>query len=176
MTGLTILRAHEGRRLAKRFEQAAKQGFVTRHDYDKATWFSAESVTVADIHALHRLLLRMEADPGACVIRGEAAPETDRRRTRRNTAAFPETPRTWLMLDVEVAAQHPEDARQAIGQFGLQRLLHGSGLRGIDRGLLRRLDRPCIPALDLADLVGIEDSGLDGDLVREPAALRVTAQ
>jgi hypothetical protein len=101
MTGLTILRAHEGRRLAKRFEQAAKQGFVTRHDYDKATWFSAESVTVADIHALHRLLLRMEADPGACVIRGEAAPETDRRRTRRNTAAFPETPRTWVMLDVD---------------------------------------------------------------------------
>src|SRR3954466_15313175 len=64
---LTLLRAHNGRRLAKQFT-VATNGKIVRQDYDSATWFCAETVPLAGIRDLHLLLLRLEADRGTCVI------------------------------------------------------------------------------------------------------------
>lgn len=101
---VTILRAHDGRRLTKRFTPASN-GVVVRQDYDKATWFSAERVRVAGIHDLHRLLIQLEPDTSACIIRGKPVPGADLARTRRrkleNSGAFAEVPRSWAMLDLD---------------------------------------------------------------------------
>ena len=73
--------------------------------YDKAKWFSAHGAAVGSIHDLHRELCRLESDPHACIIRGEAAPGTPMARTQRkkveNGGAFAEVPRRWVMLDID---------------------------------------------------------------------------
>jgi hypothetical protein len=103
-SSVTVLRAHDGRRLTKRFT-VASNGAVVSDGYDKATWYRAASVPVAGLHGLHALLRDLERDPHACVIRGEAVPDADTTRTRRNKAekggAFAETPRHWVMLDID---------------------------------------------------------------------------
>ena len=130
MTGsLTVLHAHDGKRLAKRF-RVATIGAVTLENYDKgATWFTAEPVAVVGIHDLHQLLRRLEGDPGACIIRGEAAPHVDLARTRKrkveNRGEFAEVPRQWLMLDGDgipllgcsVLAEPAEAARALLETF-----------------------------------------------------------
>ncbi len=124
--GVTVLRAHDGRRLTKRFS-VASNGKVVGHAYDSAKWFTAERVPVSGIHDLHRLLLALERDPHACIIRGEAVPDTDMARTPRrkveNGGAFAETPRHALMLDIDGAVplppgcsvlEDPEDAARVV--------------------------------------------------------------
>ncbi len=105
---LTVLRAHDerGRRryLAKRFD-VATIGTVIPRAYDSAKWFTAETVPLAGIRGLHRLLLDLEPDPHACIIRGAAVPGTDLERVRKvkveNGGAFAEVPRHWKMLDLD---------------------------------------------------------------------------
>lgn len=104
LDALTILRAHNGRRLTKTFS-VATNGQVHKADYDSATWFAVEARPVGSIHELHRELLQLEADPHACVIRGAPLPGINlacTRRTKSGTApAFFEVPRQWVMLDVD---------------------------------------------------------------------------
>lgn len=101
--GLTVLHAHKGKRMAKRF-RVATIGTVAMDSYDKqATWFTAEPMTVAGVHDMHRLLLRLEGEPGACIIRGEPAPHVNlactRKRKVENSGEFVDVPRQYLMLD-----------------------------------------------------------------------------
>jgi hypothetical protein len=104
MDRITLLRAHDGKRMAKRFAIASNNR-VTVTTYDLATWFSAEAVPVTGIHDIAELLHRLEDQRDACVIRGEPLPETDLSRTRRKKAekggAFAETPRRWMMVDID---------------------------------------------------------------------------
>ena len=99
-----VLHAHDERRLAKSFTTATN-GVVTKRDYDSATWFSAETRPVDGIRDVHRLLVDLEGDPFAGVIRGALAEGIDPRRVRRKKtgegAPFIETPRRWAQLDVD---------------------------------------------------------------------------
>jgi hypothetical protein len=126
MERLTLLHAHNERRLAKAF-RVATNGQVAASNYDNAKYFAAETVPVEGIHDLHRLLCRIEGDPHACVIRGEAVAGTDLSRLRRakaeNGGPFAETPRRWAMLDIDggVPLPHgcsvladPTDAARAV--------------------------------------------------------------
>ena len=107
---VTVLRAHDQRRLAKAFT-IATNGVVTKRDYDRATWFTAEERPVAGLRDLHRLLWELEADPFAGVIRGAVAEGADPGRLRRKKTGkappFIEAPRRWLMLDVDAAPLPP---------------------------------------------------------------------
>jgi hypothetical protein len=104
LDAVTILRAHDGKRLAKMFTTATN-GVVRKVDYDGATWFSAEAAPVACIRDVYAVLRHIEADQGACVIRGALAAGADPARLRRKKtgagAPFVEIPRHWLMLDVD---------------------------------------------------------------------------
>jgi hypothetical protein len=101
---LTLLRAHNGRRLTKTF-RLATNGRVSASPYDNAKFFTAEAVPVEGIHHFQRLLRGIEGDPHACVIRGEPAAGADLSRLRRmkaeNGGAFAEVPRRWAMLDLD---------------------------------------------------------------------------
>ncbi len=101
---VTVLCAQDGKRLAKRFE-IATNGTVIKREYDGATWFTAESEAVSGIHDLHALLCRIEGNPAACIIRGEPVAAADTTRCRRKKTGadppFTETPRRWMMLDVD---------------------------------------------------------------------------
>lgn len=108
--GITILRAHNERRLAKRFALASN-GVVRKIDYDSPTWFTAETRAVAGIHDLHAVLQDIEADPHACVIRGAlrdgVAPDRVRRRKKGDGAPFEEVARQWVMLDIDSTVALP---------------------------------------------------------------------
>lgn len=122
---VTILRAHDERRMSKRFS-VATNGAIAKHDYDSARWFTAESRPVNGIGDLHHLLVDLEADPFAAVIRGQPAEGVDLGRVRRKKtgtgAPFVETPRRWLMVDVDNVPlppatsilADPADAAQAV--------------------------------------------------------------
>lgn len=122
---VTILRAHDERRMAKRFT-VATNGAIAKRDYDSAKLFTAESRPVCGIGDLHRLLVELEADPCACVIRAAPAEGVDLSRVRRKKAGpgapFTETPRRWFMVDVDGVAlpaatsilADPPDAAQAV--------------------------------------------------------------
>lgn len=101
---VTVLHAHDGKRLAKTFALATN-GQVRRIDFPGATWFRHEAVPVANIDDLAAVLRRLEGDEGACVIRGALAEGADPKRLRRQKvgagASFVEVPRQWLMLDVD---------------------------------------------------------------------------
>lgn len=101
---VTVLRAHDERRMAKSFTTATN-GVVTSRAYDSATWFTAEPRTVEGIRSLHSLLVELEGDPFAGVIRGALAEGIDPRRVRRKKsgegAPFTEIPRLWMQLDVD---------------------------------------------------------------------------
>lgn len=101
---VTVLHAHDEKRLAKSFTTATN-GVVTKRDYDSATWFSAETRPVDGIRDVHWLLVDLEGDPFAGVIRGALAEGIDPRRVRRKktgeSAPFIETPRRWVQLDVD---------------------------------------------------------------------------
>ena len=102
---LTVLRAHDGRRLTKRFTLAGS-GAVIGQGYDNGEVVQRRARPPSrGIHDLHRELCRLESDPHACIIRGEAAPGTAMARTRRkkaeNGGAFAEVPRRWVMLDID---------------------------------------------------------------------------
>ena len=101
---ITILRAHNEKRLAKTFT-VATNGIVTSRAYDSATWFTAEARHIEGIRSLHSLLVDMEGDPFAGVIRGGLGEGIDPRRVRRKKsgegAPFTETPRLWVQLDVD---------------------------------------------------------------------------
>jgi hypothetical protein len=121
---VTILRAHE-RRMAKAYVLATN-GVVTKRTDANAAWFTAESRTVNGIADIHQLLVELEPDPFACIIRGGPVEDVDLRRVRRKKngpgAAFVETPRHWVMVDVDGIAlppatsvlADPADAGQAV--------------------------------------------------------------
>ncbi len=120
---LTVLRAHDGRRLAKTFF-VATNGVIAARAYDRATWFTAESVPVRSLPELHRLLRRLERDTEACVIRGALQPQADPARLRRRKtgegAPFADAPRSWVMLDLDRVPlasgvlDEPADAARAL--------------------------------------------------------------
>jgi hypothetical protein len=101
---LTVLHAHKRRRLTKTFT-VASNGVVVKKDYDNALHFAAERVPLHGILDLHARLQRIESDPHACIIRGEAKPDTDlawiRRKKAENGGIFQEVPRRWVMLDID---------------------------------------------------------------------------
>lgn len=125
---LTILRSTPNTRrrtplLTKEYTVNAA-GRVERREFGNATWFSAEAATARSIADLHQLLLRLEADARACIIRGAALAETDLASTRRkkaeNGGAFADVPRSWIMLDADAiplpagasVLSEPEDVAQ----------------------------------------------------------------
>ncbi|WP_043344354.1 hypothetical protein, partial [Belnapia moabensis] len=101
---LTILRAHLGK-LAKSYDVAAN-GQVAMRSYDKVATFAASAVPVADIRALHSLLVSLEGQPDRCIIRGEAAPGANlekvlRRKVGREGGVFDDVPRAWALIDCD---------------------------------------------------------------------------
>ena len=99
---ITILRSAK-RRLTKQYA-AASNGTVTVQGYDRAKYFSVETVRLDGIEGLHRRLLRLETNSSACVIRGEPIASDlpfVRRQKHGSGAAFAEVPRSWVMLDVD---------------------------------------------------------------------------
>ena len=101
---LTILRAHDGRRLTKRFSIGDK-GLVIRYGYPNVKFFRVERVRADGIAALHELLLGLERDPTACVIRGEPGDDANlshtRRQKRENGGVFDDVPRSWMVVDAD---------------------------------------------------------------------------
>ncbi len=104
MDHLTLLRAHNGKRMAKRLTIGGNNA-IDMVSYDKATWFSAEAVPVAGIRDIADLLRRLENRRDACAIRGEPLPGTDLSRLRRKKeehgGVFAERPRRWMMVDID---------------------------------------------------------------------------
>jgi hypothetical protein len=108
---VTILRPVDRRRLMTKEYTLAPDGRVQRREYDEARTFSVEQAHVADVTALHQLLVKIEADPTACIIRGNPLPGTDWRQTRRllrdrneARAAFGDPALRWVMLDADKIA------------------------------------------------------------------------
>ena len=103
--GLTILRPVDHRRLATKEYTLGADGRVVRREFGGAATFSAALVTVDGIAELHRLLVKLEADPRAFVIRGAPRASTDLSRTartlRKGGGAFADTPRAWVMIDAD---------------------------------------------------------------------------
>jgi putative DNA primase/helicase len=114
--GLTLLRAIPQERwkrrrfegwhtpvLTKRFHVQGNAVLAT--EYDNALLFDAERLSFGGVHDLHRLLLEIEGDPHACLIRGEAPHGADLRRIHRrkpeSDGLFAEVPRHVLALDID---------------------------------------------------------------------------
>ncbi|WP_285675081.1 hypothetical protein, partial [Paralimibaculum aggregatum] len=106
---ITILRALDGRRLAKRWSR----GHARLASHDNAKWFSVETATLSGARDLAGLLGRLSGDPFACVIRGVPRSGIDPNRTRRtcrgSDACFDAAPLRWVALDID-GAQLPETA------------------------------------------------------------------
>lgn len=101
---MTILR-HSTNFLCKTW-----QADGTIKPYDNAKHFTVTTEEVAGIEGLSHLLAKLEHDPHACVIRGayvgeQAAIEIDREHRagfgRRILGLFVDTPRHWVMIDVD---------------------------------------------------------------------------
>jgi putative DNA primase/helicase len=105
---LTILRPVDDRRLMTKTYTIASDGRVGRREFSDAKTFSVELVPVENLVGLHRLLLDLETDPRAFIIRGAPKATTDLQRTprtlRKGGGAFADTPRAWIMLDADKVA------------------------------------------------------------------------
>jgi hypothetical protein len=99
-TALTVLRAADGRRLAKRYGVGA-DGRVAKWDFDNAFMYQTTWVLLDGIHDLFGLLREMEAASDFCAIRGGQAPACDPAETQRTKLAFDEVPRHHVLLDVD---------------------------------------------------------------------------
>jgi hypothetical protein len=99
---VTILRPLARRVMAKQLN-IAPNGQVVQRPYSEAKTFRVEQAPVASLHELLRVLLRIEPDPTACIIRGNPQEGTDLTNTfRRGSKAggnFNDVPRRWVMLD-----------------------------------------------------------------------------
>jgi hypothetical protein len=104
--GLTILRPISGAKLAKEYTVAAN-GQVVKRDYPEVATFKAQCVAVDSLAALHRVLVVIERDPTACVIRGKPRDDANLARTPRlkrrpnGTGVFEDAPRHWIMVDAD---------------------------------------------------------------------------
>ena len=122
---LTLLRAipqerWKGRRFDGRYTPVLTKQFhiqgnaVLAREYDNALLFDAKRLSFGGIHDLHRLLLRIEGDAHACLIRGEALPDADlsgiRRMKEENGGLFREVPRHILSLDIDGTLPLPPSA------------------------------------------------------------------
>lgn len=92
---------------SKRFT-LTETGGVKTDSYGFGKYFEAEVVGLDGLDDLHALIVRLQADPRAFLIRGEPIPGRDLKNILRtkNTkdgeaAAFREYPRRWVMLDVD---------------------------------------------------------------------------
>jgi hypothetical protein len=99
---LTVLRAHGGHRLAKRF-YVGSDGQVARADFGNAVEYEANYIVLSGIDDLHQLLGYMEPAYEFCVIRGAQTPECNPASTRRCKASFAEVPRYWVVIDIDGA-------------------------------------------------------------------------
>ncbi|MDB5243895.1 MAG: hypothetical protein JWP57_4521 [Spirosoma sp.] len=97
---LTILRASNGRRLAKRFARGA-DGRVFREDFGNAFLYQTTHVLPNGIHGMFNFLRELETETDICVIRGAQTPWCDDTATRRCKAAFAEVPRSYALLDID---------------------------------------------------------------------------
>lgn len=101
---ITLLRALGGQQASKRFF-VATNGSVGISSYGKAKHFQADEIPVTNIADLHRVLVRLEQFPAIFAIRGALIPGVNPacvlRRKAGKGSAFCETPRSWVMLDVD---------------------------------------------------------------------------
>lgn len=105
---LTILRARNGRLLAKRLTWAGDH-WNTRA-YDLAKLYGLQTVEVQGIEDLHRVLSNLERDPHCAVIRGAPLPATIEAheksgQVRRLLANFEDAPRTYAMFDIDAGVE-----------------------------------------------------------------------
>ncbi len=105
--------------------------------YGRARQFGMREVQVADVHALRRVLVRMEANPQRCIIRGQyvgderARPLADvdptsddfcpKDKVLRRLDWFEDCPRAWVMLDVDnyepLTARPLAEPAEAVAEF-----------------------------------------------------------
>lgn len=93
---LTILRCAPNLVMAKTW-----QADGTIRPYDNAKHFSVETAEINSIDDLGALLLRLEGDPQACIIRGTPKPATSRKNTRRILENFRDDPLHSMMIEVD---------------------------------------------------------------------------
>ena len=111
--GVTILRAENRRPLTKSYA-IAPNGTVKKVAGANVSKFRVELEHVANIHDLHRLVVRLDGEPDAVIIRGaplvttnlqatlrRSKPSKDKRTGEIIPASFGDTPRAWAMLDLD---------------------------------------------------------------------------
>ena len=74
---ITVLRCNNSKRATKHWYQPPGAEKPIKEDFDAGTWFGAERYPVSDIHDLSRLLVWLERDPTAFIVRGEPLPDLD---------------------------------------------------------------------------------------------------
>lgn len=109
---LTILTTKKSRRLTKIFSRNAA-GTIDKSDYQKAMYFTAKKILVADIFELSQVLLDLESRKDTCVIRGDLRAGQDPVHVnRRMHAKESEEPsfqmcsggKRWICLDFDKVA------------------------------------------------------------------------
>lgn len=98
-TAITILRCRPPLAMAKTWKV---DGTIV--PYSTAKHFTPDSQGVSGIGELSALLIQLEKDRRACVIRGELLPNAARLpcgEVCRNSKAFMDIPRQWLALDID---------------------------------------------------------------------------
>ena len=159
---ITVLRARRGKRLAKLI---CASGIV---DFDAAFRFDLFEQPVADLAALHRLLVVLLRRPDCAVVRGVVLNADRRMNVRRlaypdsesgDEATLRDVPHHWLALDMENVARPsdtPPGDLAACGALAIQRLpaafhnaqclIAASASHGLKPGVRLRLwywlDRP----------------------------------
>jgi len=117
LNGFTVLRALDGKRLAKVIRQDG-DGPVEISDFDKAYEFTATPASVLTLHDLYHQLAELQDDPHACIVRGAIAeganPARMRRLAHEKTDAAPtlvDVPRTIGSFDFEPEMTEEEARR-----------------------------------------------------------------
>src|SRR5215469_12825826 len=64
-------------------------------------WFGYRNADISGIANLSALLVELAPNPFCCIIRGNAAGQWTDRAVQRKKEVFAETPRRWVLLDVE---------------------------------------------------------------------------
>ena len=98
---LTVLHAHHGRMLAKRFRPSAEPGAAKVIAYDKAREFSVREHQITCLADLLAILQALETAPHACVVMDRLRDRFTAGRTPRNKHVFEAVAHRYVPVDLD---------------------------------------------------------------------------
>lgn len=96
---LSILRHIHGRMTKE--HRLLRDGSYDTTGYPRAKYFTAETARVTSAEELHEVLVQLNGDIDACVIRGAHTVADPQQRRRRRSANHEDCPRCWVMVDFD---------------------------------------------------------------------------